>query len=192
MAPLARNPLPTDDWREVYSGLDLRGGEIEFFSDDGENMITIRYKDGMLVVVGRSEADDCYHTIVVPSDDERGWSARLSVGMTRYKKDLPRSIQETISRARAGAWWEAYSGLDLRGGKIEFIFDDDEDMVTIKYEDGMLIDVGRSDIDHRYYVTVVTSDDEHGWGAPLDVICLDDKKELPAKIQEAILRFRPI
>ena len=94
--------------------------------------------------------------------------------------------------AQTDDWWKAYSGLNLRGGKIEFISDDDEDMITIHYEDGMLIDVGRYDVDHRYCITVVSSDDEHGWGAPLAVSCSDDKRDLPAKIQEAIFKFRPM
>lgn len=182
----------TSDWRDAYSGLDLRGGEIAFFADDCETMLAVRYEDGMLIVVGRSDADHCYHTTVVTSDDERGWSAPLIVGMTRYKKDLPNSIQKTISQARAGAWWEAYSGLNLRGGRIEFFYDDEEDMITINYEDGMLIDVGRYGPDQLYGIYVVSSADEQGWSAPLAVICVEEKKDLPTKIQEAIFKYRPI
>jgi len=89
-------------------------------------------------------------------------------------------------------WRDAYSGLDLRGGEIAFFADDCETMLAVRYEDGMLIVVGRYDVDYRYCITVVSSDDEHGWGAPLDVICFDDKKDLPVKIQEAIIKFRPM
>ena len=40
-------------------------------------------------------------------------------------------------------WWDDYQSLNLCNGKIEFISDDDEDMIDILYDDGMLISIGK-------------------------------------------------
>ena len=36
-------------------------------------------------------------------------------------------------------WYDVYKKLDLLQGKIEFILDDDQDMIEIHYNDGMLL-----------------------------------------------------
>ena len=98
-----------------------------------------------------------------------------------------------IRRARSSKsteWWKAYDKLALRGGEITFICDDDEDMVEICYQDGMLIDVGKPTCGISYIITVVASNDEAGWQNPLAEINVLDKKDLPSKIQETIIQFR--
>lgn len=87
-------------------------------------------------------------------------------------------------------WWEQYRDLDLLGGHINFICDDDEDMIEICYEDGMMIDVGRLVSDGSYCITVVASNDIEGWNNPVVEITFDDKKELYNRIQSAILQYR--
>lgn len=89
-------------------------------------------------------------------------------------------------------WREEYDGLNLCDGKIEFILDDDEDMIEITYEDGMLIDIGRASSNHCYYITVVSSNDKCGWSKPLAEIAVHGKRDLLEKIQETILKFRLI
>lgn len=59
-------------------------------------------------------------------------------------------------------WIEEYSYLDLKNGEIKFICDDDQDMIEIRYDDGMLIDVGYVEDDRKYYITVVKSNDDNG------------------------------
>ena len=87
-------------------------------------------------------------------------------------------------------WWELYETLNLLGGHINFICDDDEDMIEIHYEDGMLIDVGKAICNGIYYITGVTSDDIDGWKAPVAEIAVRDKKELYSRIQSAIMEYR--
>lgn len=87
-------------------------------------------------------------------------------------------------------WWKAYGSLDLFGGKIAFIGDDLEDMIEISYTDGMMIDVGKSDEDGIYYITVVASNDREGWSDPLLELPVPNKGDLLDRIQEVINRFR--
>ena len=75
-------------------------------------------------------------------------------------------------------------------GKISFILEDDEDMIEIHYEDGMLIDVGYIERMHSYLITVVSNDTDEGWENPLEEINIENKAELFDKIQETICNYR--
>ena len=83
-------------------------------------------------------------------------------------------------------WWQVYDTLDLRGGKVAYILDDDEDMIEITYPNGMLIDVGKAEHTRLYYITVVASDDTAGWQHPLYEQPISDKAALPACLQRVI------
>lgn len=87
-------------------------------------------------------------------------------------------------------WWDDYQSLNLCNGKIAFILEDDEDMIEIAYDDGMLIDVGKPTSTNHYCITVVSSDDEAGWKNPISEIVVINKQDLVWKIQETILKFR--
>ncbi len=88
-------------------------------------------------------------------------------------------------------WYDDYKNLNLLQGKIEFILEDDQDMIEIRYNDGMLIDVGYiKEMPSAYYITVVSTDDEKGWSAPLEEIKVIIKDELIGKIQETIYKYR--
>ncbi len=87
-------------------------------------------------------------------------------------------------------WWNDYQNLDLCNGEISFISEDDEDMIEIIYEDGMLIDVGKPISSNFYYITVVLSNDEIGWKNPISEIVVTNKQDLVNKIQETIFEFR--
>ena len=89
-----------------------------------------------------------------------------------------------------GKWYDDYKKLDLSGGKISFILEDDEDMIEIHYEDGMLIDVGYIERMHSYLITVVSNDTDEGWENPLEEINIVNKAELFDKIQETICNYR--
>jgi hypothetical protein len=89
-----------------------------------------------------------------------------------------------------GKWYDDYKKLDLLGGKISFISEDDEDMIEIHYKDGMLIDVGYIERMHSYLITVVSNDTDEGWENPLEEINIENKAELFDKIQETICNYR--
>ena len=89
-----------------------------------------------------------------------------------------------------GKWYDDYKELDLLGGKISFILEDDEDMIEIHYKDGMLIDVGYIERMHSYLITVVSNDTDEGWENPLEEINIENKAELFDKIQETICNYR--
>lgn len=87
-------------------------------------------------------------------------------------------------------WTDTYQSLDLKSGKIEFICEDDQDMIEIRYDDGMLIDVGYIAEERKYYITVVESDDANGWEKPLAVREVDFKEKLFSEIQKTIFECR--
>ena len=88
------------------------------------------------------------------------------------------------------SWQDDYKNLNLMSGKILFILEDDEDMIEIYYEDGMLIDVGYIERMHSYLITVVSNDTDEGWENPLEEINIENKAELFDKIQETICNYR--
>jgi len=87
-------------------------------------------------------------------------------------------------------WTDIYKNLDLRKGKTEFICEDDQDMIEIRYDDGMLIDVGYIEEDKKYYITVIEFDDANGWEKPLAVKAVDSKEDLFNEIQKTIFKYR--
>ena len=88
------------------------------------------------------------------------------------------------------SWQDDYKNLNLMSGKISFILEDDEDMIEIHYEDGMLIDVGYIERMHSYLITVVSNDTDEGWENPLEELNIENKAELFDKIQETICNYR--
>ena len=87
-------------------------------------------------------------------------------------------------------WYDDYNKLNLSGGKISFILEDDEDMIEIHYKDGTLIDVGYIERMHSYFITVVSSDTSEGWKQPVEEVKVEDKTVLADKIQETIYKYR--
>ncbi|MDO4157276.1 MAG: hypothetical protein Q4D37_10960 [Oscillospiraceae bacterium] len=73
-------------------------------------------------------------------------------------------------------WWKIYESLNLFGGTLNFIGDDLEDMIEIRYPDDMLIDVGK--YDDIYCIIVVLLDDQDGWQHLLLELPVADKKDL--------------
>lgn len=87
-------------------------------------------------------------------------------------------------------WYDDYKKLNLSGGNISFVSDNDEDMIEIRYKDGMMIDVGYIERKHAYFITVVLSDTAEGWKNPLEEMKVEDKTVLVEKIQETIYKYR--
>jgi hypothetical protein len=95
-----------------------------------------------------------------------------------------------FKRKEKNEWYDEYRDLNLCNGEIRFILEDDEDMVEILYDDGMLIDVGKPSSTNSYYITVVSSNDKVGWENPIEEIEVNAKQDLVQKIQETILKYR--
>ncbi len=89
-------------------------------------------------------------------------------------------------------WWKRYETLDTFGGTLKYIGEDLEDMIEISYDDGMFIDIGKSEKTKIYYITVVSSNDKIGWKNPLLELPVYDKMDLYDRIQETIVKFRKI
>lgn len=87
-------------------------------------------------------------------------------------------------------WYEEYQNLDLRNGTIEFVCDDDQDMIEIRYKDGMVIDVGYIEDGKKYYITIIKADDLESWNNPLAEYAVVSKDRLFDEIQKVILEFR--
>ncbi len=56
-------------------------------------------------------------------------------------------------------WWSIYANLDLCGGELITIIDDDQDMLEVKYPNGAMIDVGyvESEDKSEGYIYVITA-----------------------------------
>ena len=89
-------------------------------------------------------------------------------------------------------WDDVYKKLDLAGGRLQSICDDDQDMLVITYDDGMYIDVGYIEEDKTYYITVVREETTEAWNNPLGVFSTCDKLVLPTELQKAIHKFRKV
>lgn len=86
-------------------------------------------------------------------------------------------------------WAKEFDDIDYLGGEVFFITDDSQDMIEVRYNDGMFIDVGL-DNDNIYNITVLPSNDQQGWEHPLCVVRFSDRAMLHDKLQEIIERFR--
>ena len=108
---------------------------------------------------------------------------------------LPSFIQNLFKRKQANCsvsskWWEEYAALDLCGGELIDISEDDEDMLEIRYPDGGMIDVGFLSANNMYCITAVASDDEAGWADPVFEVEVEKRDQLSAALQAAIKKFR--
>lgn len=88
------------EWYDDYKNLDLLQGKIEFILEDGQDMIEIHYKDGMLIDVGYVEEDKKYYITVVESDDIEGWANPLAEFEVNSKDSLFNGIQEVVLKFR--------------------------------------------------------------------------------------------
>ena len=87
-------------------------------------------------------------------------------------------------------WYDKYKKLSLYGGVLTAICDDDEDMLVIEYDNGMLIDVGYVADKKCYFITVVAENTAECWNNPVECISVTDKECLFDTIQSVIFRNR--
>ena len=87
-------------------------------------------------------------------------------------------------------WLIPFSAIDLCGGTLVPIVNDDEDMLEIRWTDGMWIDVGFIKDEETYYITTVADDTLESWNNPLSVIAITIREELPSALQKEIYRCR--
>jgi hypothetical protein len=84
------------------------------------------------------------------------------------------------------SWWSVYENLNLYDGKLQTISDDSEDMLTITYPTGLIIDVGYIALEKRYYITVVKNDSVDSWNSPIMKIEVYKKSSLAYTLQNTI------
>ena len=87
-------------------------------------------------------------------------------------------------------WVIPFSSLDLCGGTLMSILNDDEDMLEIRWPDGMWIDVGYIENESTYYITTVADDTLEGWNNPLSVLKTRNREDLANILQQEIFRCR--
>ena len=87
-------------------------------------------------------------------------------------------------------WVKPFLTLDLCGGTLVSILNDDEDMLEIHWYDGMWIDVGFIEEEKTYYITTVANDTLESWNNPLSVLKTSNRMDLVNMIQQEIFRCR--
>ena len=87
-------------------------------------------------------------------------------------------------------WVKPILTLDLCGGSLVSILNDDEDMLEIRWSDGMWIDVGFIEEEKTYYITTVANDTLESWNNPLSVLKTSNRMDLVNMIQQEIFRCR--
>ena len=87
-------------------------------------------------------------------------------------------------------WVKPFFALDLCGGLLVSILNDDEDMLEIRWSDGMWIDVGFIEEEKTYYITTVANDTLESWNNPLSVLKISNRMDLVNMIQQEIFRCR--
>ena len=87
-------------------------------------------------------------------------------------------------------WLIPFLAIDLCGGTLVPIVNDDEDMLEIRWTDGMWIDVGFIKDEETYYITTVADDTLESWNNPLSVVVITIREELPSALQKEIYRCR--
>lgn len=87
-------------------------------------------------------------------------------------------------------WVKPFLTLDLCGGSLVSILNNDEDMLEIRWSDGMWIDVGFIEEEKTYYITTVANDTLESWNNPLSVLKTSNRMDLVNMIQQEIFRCR--
>lgn len=133
-----------------------------------------------------------FNIMKIEYDEYNGWYywAPLQDGKTIGLYDTKEKAIEYAMQEIGVSRQLKYEDLFLENGKLQLICDDDEDMLTITYNDGMTIDVGYIDSEKTYYITVLSSDDENGWQNPIEIIEIYNKNDLLNAIQNTIYKYR--
>lgn len=89
-------------------------------------------------------------------------------------------------------WYTPFQSLDLCGGILTPILNDDQDMLEIKWADGMWIDVGYIGELKTYYITTVADDTSESWNHPLSETAVKNRADLLTALPNEIYRCRGI
>lgn len=87
-------------------------------------------------------------------------------------------------------WVIPFLSLDLCGGTLVPILNDDEDMLEIRWSDDMWLDVGYMENESTYYITTVFDDTLESWNNPLSVLKTTNREDLANILQQEIFRCR--
>ena len=88
------------DWVIPFLSLDLCAGTLVPILNDGEDMLEIRWSDGMWIDVGYLKNEGAYYITTVSDDTLEGWNNPLSVRKTTNREDLVIILQQEIFRCR--------------------------------------------------------------------------------------------
>jgi len=83
-------------------------------------------------------------------------------------------------------WTEDFTSLDFCGGKVRFICEQDEDMITVSLPNGYTVDVGYQEQSGCYYISIAQANDAV-WN-PETVIPVYIRAQLPNELQAAVYR----
>lgn len=97
-------------------------------------------------------------------------------------------MSDESPKLKDSSWYQEYEDLDLCGGELTAILDDDEDMLEINYPDGSMIDVGYIAKNKMYYITAVKDDSGEAWNEPREIIEVSEKSMLAYELQSIIYR----
>ena len=90
-------------------------------------------------------------------------------------------------------WWSVYADLDLCGGKLITISDDDQDMLEVKYQNGAMIDVGYVELENNdfvYEITATKDDTVESWNAFIIRVEIHEKNLLANNLQNVIYQIQ--
>lgn len=184
-----------DNEKEDFTSYEPNEVDPEAIADAIE---TIHINDECYIEIFENNNVFTYRIMVLDCDDYEGncyysWVPKNthSVGFYDTKENAVKHAYDDIPEyTDKNLWTDTYKNLELKNGIIEFFTDDDQDMFTVTYSDKMMIDVGFIEEEKTYYITVVSSDDEQGWAAPIEVIETKMKSELFDIVQRVILKYR--
>ena len=87
-------------------------------------------------------------------------------------------------------WVTPFLSLDMYGGTLVPISNNDEDMLEIRWSDGMWIDVGYVKNEGAYYITTVSDSTVESWNNPLSVLKATNREDLVNALQQEIFRWK--
>ena len=79
-------------------------------------------------------------------------------------------------------WIEKCRAIDFKGGLLE-LWENQNNLMEVWYENGFLIDVGYIQRLDTYFVTVIRDDD---WAVPVRTVAVQEETKLLTVIQEAV------
>ncbi len=92
-------------------------------------------------------------------------------------------------------WWSVYANLDLCGGELITISDDAQDMLEVKYPNGVMIDVGYVESEYKsegfiYVITGVKDGTIGAWNDYIIKVHIHNRSILSKTLQYVIYQVQ--